>query len=631
MDIDLSDDFTIELGDELLFYSSKKEDLIVDRPLFPNEKYDWNSAVGLFTKGLELEKQQSYIDGGYANEKAHALYLRSLEIDPAYAPALNRLALSYYRMVNYGKALDYIRESLAINTYDPEANYIYGLINKKLNKKTDAKSGFSIATQSPLYRNAGFTELANIHLKEKMYKKAVSNATRALAYNHYNTSAIQVLALSYRQQGNVEGFSDMLERLYKLDKTSVFHRYMIIQKNHGDLNSLKELITNELPHESYLQLAIDLYNYGFPEESVEILRTAPENALVYLWLAYLDKANQEAWLNTALNTSPDFVFPYRDETLCMLENLMKVRDDWKMKYYAAMLYWKKDRYDRAMELFEQCGNEPDYAPFYLAKAEFLNDDVEKKKAALKNATLYATGDWRVSLAMVEQHLMDKEFAMAADLAYKTFKEYPERSVVGLNYAIALLNLGEFRKCVSFLESFELIPFEGATMGRNVYREACVKEAMKALQKKKYKNAITYAEKALRWPVNLGSGKPYHPDERLENYLIAYCYRQSGKNNEAETWINKVMDTRDPANSMDSPLLYLQILSLRENGRENEAEQLLEQALKKYPENEYVRWTKVVVSNGISGSHTDELVLDVKEKAEINNDFLLLNELFMSIH
>ena len=329
--LDENADFTIELGEELLFYSSKREDLIVDRPLYPNEDFDWDSAVGLFTLGLELEKQQSYTSGRNANRVAHEYYLKSLEKDPAYAPALNRLALSYYRRVDYQKALDYVLKSLAIDTYDPEANYLFGLINRKLDKNANAKSGFSIAVQSPMYRSAAYTELASLHLKERKYMKARDNAEKALAFNQYNVSAIEILALVYRHHDDQEMLSQVLEKLYKLDKTSTFHKYMEIKNMNGDLSELKELITNELPYESYIELAVKFYNYGYLQESIQILESAPENALITLWLAYLDTAHQQELLESGLNASADFVFPYRDETLVMLEHLGRINNHWKLR------------------------------------------------------------------------------------------------------------------------------------------------------------------------------------------------------------------------------------------------------------------------------------------------------------
>jgi tetratricopeptide (TPR) repeat protein len=630
IEMDTAVDFTIELGDKLLYYSSNREELIVDRPLYPNEDYDWDSAAGLYTKGLELEKQQSYIEGGHANLKAHELYLESVRKDQAFAPALNRLALSFYKRAEYEKALDYAKKSLSINTYDPEANYFFGLINKRLNKISNAKSGFSIASQSPLYRSAGYSELAHMHLTEQKFEKTGQYAQKALAYNQYNIPALEILTLVYRHQGEHDKFHKVIDKIYAYDKTSTFVKYVKIKDKNGSLSELSQLITNELPHESYMELAIKFYNYGFPEESIEILKIAPKHPIVLLWLAYLDTQHQQEWLESGLRMSPDFAFPYRDETLVMLENLMQINNDWKLSYYVSLIYWKKGCLQLARELFEQCGELPGYAPFYLAKVKLFSDDVEIIRASLDKAKSLDNDDWRVNLALTEQFLNDRNYALAADLANETLKKYPERSVLGLNYAIALLKLGEYKKCVAFLESFVVIPFEGAVMGRNVYREASVKAALEELNREKYKNAIDYADKALLWPLNLGSGKPYITDERLENSIIAYCNKKLNRSSVASTYYSKVINYDNEANPGDNDLLYLQVLALKENKRENEAEALLDQALNEYPEDKYVRWARNMDSQGIANSMSEEIIRYERQTSPINNEFLLLTELLSII-
>jgi hypothetical protein len=46
----------------------------------------------------------------------------------------------------------------------PEANFIYGLIHKKMNNLLDAQDGFSVATLTPSFRNAANLELAKLFL-----------------------------------------------------------------------------------------------------------------------------------------------------------------------------------------------------------------------------------------------------------------------------------------------------------------------------------------------------------------------------------------------------------------------------------------------------------------------------------
>ncbi len=622
--MDNSRDFTITLGDELLFYSSKREDLIVDRPLETNPDFDWNSAVGLFTKGFELEKQQSYIPGGHANRKAHDLYEKSLELDPAYAPALNRLAFSFYRRMDYPRALAHTLRSLALNTYDPEANYLFGLINAKLGKYANAKSGFSIAAQSPLYRNAAYTELARLYLREKKFHKASAYAHKALSFNRYNIVALEMLAIIYRLQGERDLANKTLDILYDLDATSAFVSYERALGGEADMDALNRLITNELAFESYLQLAIQYDNYGLPGESISILKASPAQATVYLWLAYLDPDHQMDWLNAGLAMKPDFVFPYRDETYVVLDHLMKIDDDWKLKYYASLICWKKDLVEKARALVEQCGEEPDYVPFYLAKAKLFENEIAIKKAALAKARSLEQDNWRVNLALVEQYMMDGESEKAAKLSHSSLEKYPERSVLGLAYAGALYHLGDYEKCISFLESYEVIPFEGAVRGRTIYHEAALSAALEYLQKNRYDNAIEFAEKASLWPRNLGSGKPYNPDERFENYIIAYSYEKLGRRSWAEKYYTKVINHHVEDHQQENALLYLQVDALKKSGRQEEALGLIENAMEKDPGNQYVNWVKAVETGG----HTIAWEMMASETSDMppNNDLRLLGDL-----
>ena len=626
IEMDTSMDFTVTLGNGLLYYSSKRSDLIVDRPLYANSDYDWNTAAGLFTQGFELEKQQSYIPGGDANRTAHEFYIKSLEVDPAFSPSLNRLALSYYKRMEYEKSLEYIVKSLAIDTYNPEANYIFGLINAKLDKPAEAKSGYSIATQSPAYRSAGNTKLAQTYLREKRYLESERFALKALDYNRHNVIAHEILALVYREMGKEDLLEISLAEISRINKTSAFLKFMNIRRKNGSMDELSKLITNELPHESYLDLAIRFHNYGFPEESIEILKSAPKHPVILMWLAYLDTDHRQEWLEESLNMSPDFVFPYRDETLVVLENLMQLNESWKLRYYAALIYWKKDRLEKARMLFEYCESKPDYIPYYLARALFFKAEDDLRLMALEKAGSLSDNNWRVNHALIDQYFKEEEYKLAADLAKSTLRQNPERSILGLDYAMALLQLGDYKECVDFLESFVVIPFEGATMGRRVYHEASIRAAMAELKRKKYKNAIKYTNKALLWPLNLGAGKPYETDERLEHYMLGLCNRELGNDVDAKNYFTKVSQHINPKGSRENALLYLQVKALNEMGRQNEAEDLLNKALQEAPDNEMVQWVKTHSDSDFSDTETKKMISDATEKSPTDNEFLLLMDL-----
>lgn len=590
--IDPEKEFTIKIGDNKLFYSSDKNDLIINRPVDPNPEFDWNSAYGIYTQALEMEKQRRY-------PEALAVYLEVLEKEPAFLPALDRVALGYYRAMNYEKSIEYARKSLMVDTYDPLGNYVFGLSNAQTGDFAQAKSGFSIASQSVEYRTAAFTELAAIFLNENNLPAAEHYSRKALNFNQYNTSAMEILALIYRKENDRDKASEVLSELESLDPTSHFVNYEKVKWRTSDTSLFKKRICNELPSETYLELALKYRKYGCVEEAVEILKMAPAHPVILLWLAYLDGKKQETWLKQALDISPEMVFPYRAETAMILEYFIQKNDNWKLKYYLALICCNKGLLQRAKDLYIQCGDEPDFVPFYLARAKIFMGNREMEINSLEKAKEFNSSDWRLNLAWINFYLDNKENARALKLAKKYQEEYPEKYVFGLKYAKALMELKEYQKCILFLEKCEVLPNEGAMEGRNIYHETCIRAAFNALQQNNYKNAIKYAQKAKDWPVNLGVGKPYDTDERLDNFIIAYAYEKMGMNSMADEYYLKIMEHITPSYLNENSKLLLQVIVLEKYKQGEKATQLINTAIDKYPDNEYIKWVRSVYGNNFT--------------------------------
>ncbi|MEJ0103447.1 MAG: hypothetical protein WDO19_13225 [Bacteroidota bacterium] len=56
-----------------------------------------------------------------------------------------------------------------------------------------------------------------------------------------------------------------------------------------------------------------------------------------------------------------------------------------------------------------------------------------------------------------------------------------------------------------LLTIHVIPFEGATDGIEIYRQAMLMQALQNIQSKKYKSVPALLAKAKLFPENLGSG------------------------------------------------------------------------------------------------------------------------------
>jgi hypothetical protein len=98
---------------------------------------------------------------------------------------------------------------------------------------------------------------------------------------------------------------------------------------------------------------------------------------------------------------------------------------------------------------------------------------------------------------------------------------------GMLHAKSLIQTGAASEAVEFLEEYEVLPFEGAREGRQVYYEACIRAALGAYQEANYSKAVEFGKKASLWPRNLGVGKPYEVDERLERFILSKAYGKWG--------------------------------------------------------------------------------------------------------
>ncbi|MCK0158276.1 DUF5107 domain-containing protein [Cellulophaga sp. F20128] len=581
-EIDEVQNFEVVLGNKLLNYNSEESLLLLERPYKSEPNFNWESAYGLYVKGLELEKQRRYTE-------ALEIYMKSFNSESTFVPTLNRLALSYYRKEEWSKALEFSKKALSVDTYDGLANYIYGLVNKALNKINDAKSGFSIAAQSINMRTASYTELAVLYWNEEKDGKALEFIRKSLAFNTDNVSALELKTLIYRKKGNVMGAKDILSTIYGLDATNLFYVFENYFSGELSKQEVKDKINNELPAESYLEIALKYKSYGHQEEALEILRLSPQHPIVALHIASLDKTDKNKLLDKALAMNAEMVFPHRLETGMVLKEFLTYNNHWKLKYYLALQQWGKGNIEEARKLFMQCGSDPEFVPFYLAKLKLFSEDVKTKLSSLKRVRHLDKDNWRVQLAWIEYYIETKQFKAAKKITKQALIRYPEKAVLGMYYSKILLELKEFQHSLNFLENFNVLPFEGATEGRTMYHETCIRLSLNAFNSQEYDQAIHYAEKAKLWPKNLGVGKHYDVDERLDNYLLALAYENKGEPDIAKDYYELIIAHKTPEYLNESSKLYLQLMVLDRFSKDVPLQDLLEKNLEAVNSNKYVEW------------------------------------------
>jgi tetratricopeptide (TPR) repeat protein len=543
----------------------------LSRPLESPKDFDWNSTQGLHLKGKEWMRQRDYV-------QAQASLEACLRQDPNYLPALADLAMVRYRAMDYAGAWGLARKGLSIDAYDPASNYSYGLASVRLGRTADALDGFEVAAQAPAFRPAAFIELAKLYLRSSNLAKACEYSQWALLWNPEIMDARQLRTLLSRLRGETTAASFAISSMplpeAHFDR---FERYLVLRDDPSRRLFL-DGIRNEMPHETFLELAAWYHDVGRLTEARQVLELAPPNDEVLYWLAFVqdalgDPAAAET-LRRADAASPRLVFPFRSESAPVFEWAMRRTGNWRAKYYLALIFWSRNDTARARDLLEQCGRLPEFAPFYAARAKAFDAVApDRALADLRLAAELDPREWRFGKLVAERLVTDRAFDRALATAAQYAAAFPSNYMLGMLHAKTLLLNGRFREASDALARLNVLPYEGATEGRALYREAQLMVAAEEARAGRFDAAARRVAAAREWPENLGAGKPYPEDvdERLEDWLHAQCLEQLGKAADARAVIDRLATLQQAKGGVGQ---LVAALALRSTGRGADADRAL---------------------------------------------------------
>ena len=601
----------VVLGDNKLIYSEKKEENITNRPMDAPKDFDWDSSFGLFLDGQQWLYQNKF-------ELAEESFKKCLEKDAYYMPALNQVAALCYRKADYEDGLVYASKSLSINTYDAEANFIYALNNKKLERLLDAQDGFSVASLTPSYRTSACIELSKLALLRADLTTANSYAEKVIKSNPNHIEGNKLMAVIKRQLGNADDaliFSDQVESIAHLNHFSSFER-LLLTNDIDYKEALIEGISSELPEQTFMEMAQWYQDIGSINDAIQLLELAPKSVMVLVKLAYLQDLNgsdaSKKLMAHALELTPDFVLPFRPENKAVLEWAVVNTDHWKPKYYLALLNWRFGNTDKAMNLFSQCKSQPDVAAFYLAKSElFSNQKGYDPQEDLITARSLAPDDWRASSRLIEYYLSQNQAKKALEIAKESIKIFPSNNLLKYTYAKSLMANSQYTDCKHALAKTVILPSEGARYGRVTYRQACLMEGIEYYKKGRYNSAIKSITSAKLWPENLGVGKPFVVDERIEHFFEAICLKEKGDSERADQLFQQVITDTNSLNQRHSSVDYLYLMSLNYLQNGSEAISYLEKWENIAPEDPIQKWCNSMITGDLSqaGSIAEEINID----------------------
>jgi len=527
-------DIRVDLGNQELWRSAPAPGPAFQRPVAaPPEKAN-GTAGKAFLLGRQYELMREY-------GKAIEFYSECVKSDPLHIPALVRLAELCYRRTDYIQALMWARKALELDTYHPAANFVCGTTLKHLGNLGAAREALGWAARSPEYRSGAYTLMAEICLRNAEYEEAVAYAGKAMDFNRYNISALSAMTIAYRKLGRQTDAARVQAEISEHDPLNhlASAESWFLHPSDRSRERFTSSVKSELPQETYLELAAYYAGLGLAPEAAQILRLSPANAVVDYWLAYLARdaspAESKALLERAIQASPRLVFPFREETVPVLEWALtqKRESDWKTPYYLALIAWSKGRYDAAANLLNECKNLPDYGPFYLARAGLTKQrGLEPSLEDYTRARDLAPTEWRTWLALSRRYSELSNSGLSRDTAEMGFRKFPENFVLGMEYARSLVDTKQFQAALDVLDRLVVLPYENASEGRVLYEKAHLLMAGESIRNRKYEDALAHVARSREWPEHLGVGKPYDPDERLQAWMESICLaglgRQTGR-------------------------------------------------------------------------------------------------------
>jgi tetratricopeptide (TPR) repeat protein len=589
------DALRIRIAGDRFDYVADRAKAALARPVESPKDFDWTSTFGLWLKGKELIRQREYVDAEPAIDAA-------LAKDPHYVPALADKALLRSRVGDDAAALDVASRALAIDAYDPQANYYYGVSAMRLGKEADARDGFDVAAQDVGYRAASLVQLARMSIRSRHVADAAGYAARAIEADHAGTEARLLLAVARRLQKRVTGARAMLGEVLARDPLNHGARFELerLQPSAATRGAFARGVRNELRHETFLELAAWYRGVGLDDDASVVLAQAPRVAEVLYWRAYLSRARPDesaALLAEATAASPALVFPFRPESRSVFEWAVERActsqpcscgtglqpcscgaglqpcSGWKPVYYLALLERGLNDTAKARALVARLGSGPDFAPFYVFRAQLAASPDAGSLADLQRAAALEPTDWRIGKLLVDRAIADGRLADAERLAASYHAAAPSDYMAGMSHARTLLLGGKHDEALAVLDGLKVLPYEGSTDGRALYREVHLMLAIRALGAQGLAEAERHVAAAREWPERLGAGKPYPDDcdERLEDLLLASVLAARGATAESRAALERVVSAkarRTPAGAI------VAALALSRLGRTADAESAL---------------------------------------------------------
>ncbi|GAA3617458.1 DUF5107 domain-containing protein [Flavivirga amylovorans] len=348
-----------------------------------------------------------------------------------------------------------------------------------------------------------------------------------------------------------------------------------------------------LGSQNYIDTAIFYMSLNDYDTALKVLKIAEDNyaenestyPMVNYYLGYCltkkgSKKEGLKYYEKASATNSDYVFPYRVESIKVLQNVLKnTPEDSVASMYLGDLMYHLRRHKEAIALWEKA-NKLNPNNFRVSRNLAIgrhvakNDDLETTIALMEasfannNKNLRTFGELEfLYIKSGDNKKLEQHYDNNLDLLYR-------KGTSSLNAADFYTKMGRYKDAQNVLKQtyFSAVERNLGVPYRHVrYTEAIIGEGQNLLKAGKYKDAIEAFKRAYLYPKYLNEAKVNHPVTTRTDYFLGLAYKKDNQSAKAKSYFKKAINQDINPNSIAT---VFKAKSLKELGQVKKGDKLI---------------------------------------------------------
>ncbi len=513
----------------------KRKEPLPDVKSQVKQPQDIGSNDELFLTAVHIEQ---YLHASYLPEDYYLEALRRDRTDCRCNLGMGRLML---RRGNFRDGMEYLQtawEKYTIwnfNPYDGEISFLLGLCSEYLGDHTSAYQHYYKSVWNGPWQAVGYMALARLECRKENYCKAAEFIERSLAVNGINRKARHLAAAIMRKQGKKKQAVEWIEKWLTedpIDYWMLIERYLLTE----DQNALERFleITRGENH-TFLELAVDYTKYGMEADACKVLDLIEEviDPMVYYHQAHCMRETDREYCRKYIQKAEEMpltpCFPNRLEDIQVLKYAIDHHDGYKSNYLLGNLYYDKRQYMKAIDCWHQSlTHRKDFAGTWrnLAIGTFNKlQDRDLARQQMEKALKLEPNNARFVSELNELYINSAvDPRQRLEFLEKHIKQVRQRDDLKLEHVTAANLCRNYKEALDLTLSYRFHPWEckeGLTGDQYVISNIAL--GCHALAEKDYDQALSYFEKGMHLPENLGEEKlTSATDNDLKYYAGRAC-------------------------------------------------------------------------------------------------------------